>query len=77
MGEGILFAEFLEFVLVEADGGIGGAVVDVGVALALAETAREAAHSTSNSEIIIELRNILTRRTPNEQPKASQLILPN
>lgn len=35
----LLFTEFFEFVLVEADGGVGGTVVDVAVAHGLAETA--------------------------------------
>ncbi len=72
MGRGVLFAEFLEFVLVEADGGVGGAIVDVAVVLILAETAREAAHSTSSSEIIIKLKNILTIAHP--QPTANTTL---
>jgi hypothetical protein len=39
MGRVLLFAELFEFVLVEADGGVGGTVVDVAVTHALAETA--------------------------------------
>ena len=44
MATRVLLAQLLDFVLVEADGRVGSAVVDVAVRRILAETARKATH---------------------------------
>lgn len=47
MSLGLLFSKFFKFILVEADGCIGRAVVDIAVIDVFAETPRKTAHYCS------------------------------